>query len=282
MLDLTAQQSSEQGHLASVKILRDGSASGALVYDVNLSFTVTDDADADAVDRALRGAKAYYEAVKDTEAKGAINLSPSEVTGRLVLVHADDAVTVADASAEIRRLQMAKAAKVTIYTVRARIRGLDESAAAHFAKYLDKRLTVQWEVHNAQMSLPFASPAPSNAVQVVTAEDGQGSYVFGIQTGIDGDDILLDDFGTVLTVAASSVTSRVTLAPEHGTAGPPLTDVVAPYAEQMKAQGATPSWQYIILGMAQNRGTDLESAVYRVTQADLEAAVRAAASDVAS
>lgn len=281
MLDLTAQTSTALGTLAKFTTAKDGKAAGSLIFDLDLVFTLENEQDADVADRILRGARSYFDAYKDTEARGGLNVTPIDSSGSLKLIHADDAVTVMDATVEIRRVDVKKAAKVVTATVKARVRGLKASAASHFAEYLDRRLTCEWEDGGLQQSLAFAAPTGTNAVQVVTADDGKGGYVFGIQTGQDGSKVLLDDFGSTCEVDVDSVVSKVILSPEKGADGPPLIEVIEPYADRMRKGGATPSWKYVILGIAAVRGTELEG-VSRVMAPELDKAVEVALEAVAA
>lgn len=284
MLDLTSTVGSDApGLFTGFHTSRDGKTGGGIIYDLTLSFEVRDEPDAGIVDKLLRGTRSYFEAVKDSEARGALKHAPVDMTGRLVLVHVESAVQLCDVVAEVRQVQVVKGARTVAYNVYVRIRGLDAQAAAHFAEHSERTLTVHWEATAAQIVLPFASPAATNAVQVVSARDDAGHYVFGVQTGITDDRVLLDDFGTAHEVAADQVISKNIFAPEHGASGPPLADVVAPYVAEIRAAGAVPSWKHFILGVATERAVDdLGAGVYKLTEAECRRAVEVGQRDVAN
>lgn len=283
MLDMTAVTSTAPGFLSKLSVERDGTDKDGLVFTTQLAFSVNDAADADIIDRFLRGARAYYDSKQGTELTGAMKDSPGNVSGRFRLVYPDDGVTVIDAQGEVQRVEMVKARKACSFTVTIQFHGLTPVVAAHFAAHLARRLDVFWTapIPN-QTAIPFASPTPSNAVQVVTISDGNGGFLFGAQTGLDGDKILIDDFGRGGAFSKSAITSKIIIAPEDGVNGKPMFEIMAPVAQQIREAGGQPSWKWVILAIAAERGTELEEAVYRVTPAELARTVALAIDAVTS
>lgn len=273
MIDLTATSDAGNGTLATFGVKRDGKATNALLFNLRLAFAVSDETDADKVDRILRGARPYFEANRDRDDVGAINIKPSDCAGNIKLIDPDSGTVLVDAVAEVRKVEMKKAAKVFQYLVDLTLSGLSAVAASHLAEKLDERLTISWDTNSAQQSLPFHAPKTSNAVQIVTAEDGSGGYRFGVQTGLDGDRILCDNFGQSFEVGLDVVISKVIVGPESPDDA--LLDVAAPYAEQMREAGVAPSWEFVILALADTHGTDLQGA-YKLAPAVLAAAVEKA------
>lgn len=210
MFDITAQDSVADGTLTKIGVKRDGKASSGLLYDLEAVFVVANDADADVVDKALRGARAMFDQIQGGDDTAKRSNRPAGLSGFIEILAVDDGVTVSKASAEIVDLLFAMAKKTWTYRVKLKVAGAPADAS-HFAAYLDRTLRFQWEM--AQTAIPFPQAAPASAVQIVTAEDGNGGYVFGMQTGVDGDKILLDDFGNVSEVQAGDVVSRVILSP---------------------------------------------------------------------
>lgn len=276
MLDLTATQDSSIGHLAKWVPKRDGRANRALIYNATFTFAVTDEADADKADKFLGGARAYFDLHKDRDNVGGIYVRPGSCSGKLLMQERESGTVLIDAVAEVTRAEMKKAAKSYLFSVEITLLGLGAVAASHLAAQLEERVAIAWANGTEQQSLPFHSPAASNAVQLVTiVDDVKGAYRFGMQTGVDGDRILIDDFGDSFEAPMDDVVSKIIVGPEHGTKGPPLTEVVAPYVQQIRDAGVTPSWGFLVSALASETSV-VSNGVYTMTPDLMEQAVRQA------
>lgn len=279
MIDLTASTDSGTGTLSAFTAKRDGRASNALQFGVRLVFSVEDEPAADKIDHLLRGARAYFEANRDTEDVGGINIKPGDIAGNVKLIENETGTVLIDAVAEVRKVEMRKAAKSFQYLVDLTLNGLTAAAASHLATMLDERITVAWDANNAQQALPFHAPQTSNAVQIVTVEHGSG-YRFGIQTGLDGDRILIDDFGQTYEAKLDDVISKVIVGPDD--ASKTMLDIAAPYKAKMEAAGAAASWQFVILALADRNGGAAPSGAHKVGVDVMERAVEKARASVAN
>lgn len=286
MLDLTAAHSVGSGHLTKIGITSDGKsvAQGALLFDLRLSFDVEQDFEIDAIDPMLRGARAYFDSVKGTEETGAFSRSPSDTQGQFELTYVADGVVVVDATGEVAKVELVKARKGFVYNVSVRFRGLDAVTAAHFARHLNRVLMVRWaQPTTTQQPLPFAAPE-TNAVQIVSAEDGAGGYLFGAQVGVDGTTLMLDDFGRPFEIPKERVVGKVIMTPpESGPGAPPMYEFLLPYSASVNDSGGKPSWKWLILALAEAQNVDvnsLESTVYRLTANELKRAAELAVADV--
>ena len=286
MIDLTNPGSDAAAGFTSLKVSRDGTANAGLIYVLTLTFDVLGSDDARVLDGALRGALAYYESVHDTEERGSFKRVPLDLVGRLLVTFPDAAATLCDAAqAEVVSLALRKGAKASAVAVQFRIRTLDHHAAGDLLAYLGRTVAVRWEVARQQQQLPFAVPAATNAVRVVSALRGDpgngGTYFFGVQVAEADGQVVLDDFGVEHRVLPDEVLSANIVVPEAGAAGPSLSEVVEPYAQQIRDLGAVPSWRHVIVGLVAARGLDVTGdGIYRLTPADLDAAVVAAAEEL--
>lgn len=264
MIDLTAAQSMSRGRLNKLGIERDGTDKDGLVYHLALAFDVENEADADVVNRFLPGARAYYDHKQGKDTTGAFR-DNQDVSGRFQLVYAIDGLTVVDHVGSVTRVELIKSKKATVCTIHADFHGLPAVTAAHFAAHLDREMLVTFTAPiPAQQGIPFALPAATNAVQVVTVTDGIDGFLFGVQQGADAGRVLLDDFGRAFEAPSDRIISRVVVAPDEGISRP-MFELVAPMATKIRDAGGSPSWKWVLLALAEAFGNDVESAVQRVS-----------------
>lgn len=275
MLDLTATTSSSLTSLTKMNVSRDGKARETLVYDITLTFKLEDEDDAQVADRALPGAMAYYESFRGSEARGGLHVAPPEMSGRLRLKH-EDGVCVLDTDVDVLRVDVKKGAKEVASNVKVRASGLRAATAGQLAEHLGKRLTVEWEVTDQQMTLAFPGAADSGAVVIVAAEwsvDGETRYAHGRQVALDDDEVVLDDFGQERTVVEDDVITRLVLSPPaDAPEGTTALSLIEAAADRAREAGGEPTYAHLVLAIAAVSSPP-DGETHRLTQADLDAFV---------
>lgn len=259
VIDLIQDRSSAGGSLDAVKVLRDGSAGRALVYDIKLSFLVADQSDADRADGLVTGASQFFGAFSGSDARGEVKVSPVDVVGQVVMT-TPGGVKVAHGQGEVIRAQLIKAMKQVRLVVLLRLRGLDELDAPALIRCIGDAVDVEWERGVGQLGLPFAGAgvAPSGALQILTAVDASdpSNHWIGVQISEDpaAGTVTLSDFGEEHTVKIGDVMGQNLFCSPSG--DPSLQEVADGLYTQMQAQGYAPSWADILIAYAKHIGVD--------------------------
>jgi len=255
LIDLLAHDTKAIGEISRIAMRRDGTKDRNLLFDITFNFVVNDKEEAEIVSKCLPGATELFMRLESgDETSTVIRADPptESVYLKLFNVGEDGSIDEAfDGMGEVRAIMFKASQAKTIMSTKIRLVSLDNAACGALCGCLGE--SVLLEVARAQQMLPLPVTDPlvlpekvAEVFRVVTASKDE-IHCFGKLVEEKRTKMILDDFGTRISVNHSDVVATVDVCVEGGE----LTKFLDAYEKKILKAGNSPTWEHLILALGQ-------------------------------
>jgi len=248
--NLTNHEGQIDGVLSKVAFKRDGDE--AVLYTVDVTFTVLNSAEADALDSFFPGAKQTYincsEKNDDQKEKREVTpVFPSAIS--IEIASASSGRSLVKGSCKVVKLALSSSKKITSLTAKCQWGGQSEGVAENLAHGLGGPVNFIWEF--AQQSL-FAGGSSSASVtpkvgEIVCGSDEDGDPVYGqiVEVSEEDKSCLVSNFGDDFQLDFDGIESKWTV----NTEDPEYDKCMRSYQERCERRSLFPTWEFLTIAV---------------------------------